>query len=68
MILIHKSQKIVIQQTLVMAFMTVLEDVLDANNRGAVFEIDVRIVLEREPWIIGNHPSVVHFEIRLASF
>jgi hypothetical protein len=48
--------------------MTVLEDVLDAFNRRAVFEIDVRIVLEREPWIIGNHPSVVHFEIRLASF
>jgi hypothetical protein len=28
----------------------------------------VRIVLEGEPWVIRNHPSVVHFVICLASF
>ena len=48
--------------------MTVLEDVPDAANHRAVFEIDVRIVFKGEPWVIRNHPSVVHFVIGLASF
>jgi hypothetical protein len=52
----------------VIFFMHVLEVLLDADNGRAVFEIYVRILLEREPWVIRNHPSVVYFKIRLASF